>query len=384
MDSVHHELITAALGIAPAHLPAFAVALLTPPVGWLLLRVFPRTRFSQGWRQTGLCDRATVALLAVAGTVHLALAFGHADEAGMRAALLVNGLTYLIVVGAALWQSGHRSAPYGHEWHPRRAAQPVRFCRRTRGAAAVLLLVTISAYVAVIGSGREGGDQFGAAVVLLQLVALALILLPSAAARRGRRRWVGAGALVLALGVLSGAVLWGTALTAAETGGGGHGLPSPAEQAAADRLAHETRTSLARFTDEVAARAAGYQPALAGPDGLVHYENKAYQRDGRVLDPEAPEQLVYQNAEQGPLLLGAVYVMPRPGLPGPAVGGPLTEWHTHLVCISPAPPFLAGIPSPFGGCPALSVALTMPAMMHVWIVGDAYADKPEAGRNDKR
>src|SRR5581483_4014612 len=89
----------------------------------------------------------------------------------------------------------------------------------------------------------------------------------------------------------------------------------------------------------------------------------------------------YLLREQGPLLLGAVYVMPRAGEQGPAVGGAITQWHAHLVCVGPTPPFLVGLPSPFGGCPAASVALTSPEMMHVWIVDNPdgpYTEKLDA------
>lgn len=416
MSGVHDHFAAAPLGIAPEHLPALAVAVATPLAGWLAIRLLPRSFPGRGWNGLGLCDQVAVALLAVAGTAHMALPFGHAHADTLRVALAINGIGFLFMAGAAIAASMQQfpmalpGAPVGVP--ARWPVQPPPTCsgrfhpghrigtwfRHWRGLAATWLLASMFSYVAVVAAGREGSDQFGVAVLLLELTALGLMALPRRPALP--ERWFGAGGAILGTGLLAGITLWGAALASARPGseaGHGHaspasgvlmrsnggGLATPAEQVAAARLATETRATLARFQDEAAARAAGYQPALASPDALVHYDNRAFGRDGRVLDPEAPEQLVYLRTEHGPVLLGAVYVMPRAGQIGPAVGGPLTAWHAHLVCIGPAPPFLVGIPSPFGGCPALSAAVTTPGMMHVWIVGDAYADKPDAALLDQ-
>ena len=59
--------------------------------------------------------------------------------------------------------------------------------------------------------------------------------------------------------------------------------------------------------------------------------------------------------------------MEKVGEPGPAAGGPLTNWHAHNVCVIVTPPGF-GLVSPFGGCPLGAVAVTIPEMMHVWVV----------------
>ena len=41
------------------------------------------------------------------------------------------------------------------------------------------------------------------------------------------------------------------------------------------------------------------------------------------------KKLVYANTSKGPVLLGAMYLMPGPGVPGLQIGGCLTRWHAH-------------------------------------------------------
>jgi len=157
--------------------------------------------------------------------------------------------------------------------------------------------------------------------------------------------------------------------------------PTAQQQRAAADLAARTRTSLARYTDIRAALAAGYRPTLARTGLSVHLEDKAAERDGRVLDPDRPELLMYAIADGRATLLSAVYTLPRAGQPGPTPGGPLTRWHAHNGCLSLLPPGFSVVDA-YGGCPALSVQVTLPVMMHVWVVdnpGGPYADQvPEA------
>jgi hypothetical protein len=152
--------------------------------------------------------------------------------------------------------------------------------------------------------------------------------------------------------------------------------PTAAQARAAQRLAAATTRETARFANLDAALAAGYTlPARAvGVD--VHLENKAYKSDGRVLDPARPEMLVYAISGGRATLLGVVYVMERGGAAGPEPGGPITRWHAHNICLTLLPPGFGGV-SPFGGCPPLSLAVTIPEMMHVWVVdnpGGAFAE----------
>jgi hypothetical protein len=133
------------------------------------------------------------------------------------------------------------------------------------------------------------------------------------------------------------------------------------------------RTALARYADPAVAAADGYKvDGLAGID--FHASNPAYEKDGRILDPAHPETLVYAVAPNGqPVLMGAMFLMPQIGQPGPTVGGPLTVWHAHEdVCIALTPPGLSGLLSPLGTCPVGSILLPRTAeMIHIWIVPGA-------------
>src|SRR5260370_24996261 len=64
-------------------------------------------------------------------------------------------------------------------------------------------------------------------------------------------------------------------------------------------------------------------------DQVVHYVNPAYLTDADVLNPLHVQSLIYFNGKQGPILIGAMFIMPRSFEAGPQVGGPLTVWHQH-------------------------------------------------------
>jgi len=160
--------------------------------------------------------------------------------------------------------------------------------------------------------------------------------------------------------------------------------PTRGEQALADQLVTATRTAL-RGMDLDAALAAGYVPTSHAPERVKHYFNPAWMRDGRVLDPDRPEGLMFANTSHGPVLVAAVYLADRPGVPGPAVGGCLTSWHVHSnLCFSDPLRFkISGLRPPGGSCPPGHLAWDPPAMLHVWRVdvpGGAFAQhfSPEA------
>jgi hypothetical protein len=131
--------------------------------------------------------------------------------------------------------------------------------------------------------------------------------------------------------------------------------------------------ALARYADPAVAAADGFH--VDGMHGIdFHAGNPAYENDGRILDPAHPETLVYAVAPDGrPVLMGAMFLMPKIGQPGPTVGGPLTVWHAHEhVCISLTPPGLAGLLGPLGTCPIGTFDLPLTAqMIHIWIVPGA-------------
>jgi hypothetical protein len=64
----------------------------------------------------------------------------------------------------------------------------------------------------------------------------------------------------------------------------------------------------------------------------LHAELPSQRRGGRLLDPARPKALIYANAPGRTLVLvGAMYSLRR-GERGPTPGGPITRWHSHLVC----------------------------------------------------
>ena len=154
------------------------------------------------------------------------------------------------------------------------------------------------------------------------------------------------------------------------------GATTEAQERAAAELAEATTEGIAKYHDLRAAERNGYRAAQPLRGLAVHFENKAYQSDGRILDPRRPEQLVYAIENGRAALLGAVYQMQKAGAAGPAVGGPITRWHAHNVCVTITPPGF-GVVSPFGTCPSLTLTVTTPEMMHVWTLeqpAGPYAD----------
>jgi hypothetical protein len=154
--------------------------------------------------------------------------------------------------------------------------------------------------------------------------------------------------------------------------------PTAGEQAAADQLVTATKAGVDRFADIAAAEAAGYRivtPFAFYGARAAHFHNDAYALDGRVLDPERPEDLVYLKQDDGQLvLLGVMYLAPVGE--GPAVGGPLTQWHTHDDLCGSADGLVPSLPS--GECPPGTGPLGV-EMLHVWLVDHPegpFADAP--------
>jgi len=376
-------------GVAAGHMPALVALLVTPLAAWLLLSL-ARLAAATGSglagslvaghaRSTGPARAAALLMLAT-GLAHLALVPGHAHESPMLARLfLLNGLSFIGLTAAAFTKRW---------WRP---------------ASALLLLATIFAYLATIGGHHEAPDQAGIILNLVELTAFGFVLFPRRSPERSRRsvavrplRW---GAVIVAVPiatVLTGAVIWAVLLapSGAEAAGGhrdlaastGHhehaqagmimqpvpaGPPTAAQQEAAAKLVADTRTGIDRYQDVSVAAVDGYVPSTAPGAPTVHYMNWAYMHDGKVLDPERPESLVYATTPHGMVLLGAMYVMPKAGMKGPDVGGSLTPWHEHdNVCFALPSKMLVGLTSPFGACPTGSLNVHTSAMLHVWTAGN--------------
>jgi hypothetical protein len=132
---------------------------------------------------------------------------------------------------------------------------------------------------------------------------------------------------------------------------------SPEEKAAAMDLLVRTEAATTQYNDLATAKAAGFdlQASLAKsekkhpgeaarlqradmaqetPDGkmpMLHVGNDANRKDGKVLDPNAPETLMYRYDGQGKwTLVGVMYTANEsyPQAP-PDPGGSITRWHYH-------------------------------------------------------
>src|SRR6202162_999399 len=102
-----------------------------------------------------------------------------------------------------------------------------------------------------------------------------------------------------------------------------------AQLQAAFQLIDATRAAVAKYKDEGAAVKAGYQPMEQEGLAIMHYVNQAYFTDADILRPDHVQSLIYYNGTHGPVLIGAMYIMPSLATPGPQIGGALTVWHKH-------------------------------------------------------
>ncbi len=134
------------------------------------------------------------------------------------------------------------------------------------------------------------------------------------------------------------------------------GAASAEQKAAATDLLVRTEAATAQYADPAKAAAAGFdlQASLAkaekkkpkkaaalqrvdaggadpGRMPMLHVANKANKADGKVLDPTAPETLMYEYQGAGKwTLVGVMYTANEsfPQAP-PDPGGPITRWHYH-------------------------------------------------------
>ncbi len=145
---------------------------------------------------------------------------------------------------------------------------------------------------------------------------------------------------------------------------------TPEQIKRASDLVEATKQSLERYRDSEAARRDGYFNSTPGAGGVNHWFNLQYMKDGRILDPDRPENLMYYRTRSGAeVLVGAMFLMQGPGEQGPAIGGEMTRWHLHpAYCWAPSgfpvsPSAQEGEP-----CPPGQALMDTPEMIHVWIV----------------
>jgi hypothetical protein len=147
------------------------------------------------------------------------------------------------------------------------------------------------------------------------------------------------------------------------------GSPTAAQRTAADRLRAATITATRRWASPKAAESDGFRPITPVLNGLQHWHSQRFFTDGRVLEPSAPEALVYASTSRGPVLVAAMFLMERLGDKGPQLGGPLTVWHDHEdLCFSSDGRVVGFHRPPRTTCPPGSVNQRTPEMLHVWTV----------------
>jgi hypothetical protein len=123
---------------------------------------------------------------------------------------------------------------------------------------------------------------------------------------------------------------------------------------AARALLAETTAGVARYRDPAVALADGYHPATLTRSLIREWINPMYAKAGPELDPRHPARLVYVTGPTGPVLAGAMYVMPSVTLDGPG-------------CFLPTGA-VAGANGYGFACPALAGSRKTSAMLHVWVV----------------
>lgn len=223
----------------------------------------------------------------------------------------------------------------------------------------------------------------GIALVVVGLVGSAYFGLPLTVWMR-RGFLAGALALIVAVG---GTVGWAASVerasqapgpNAADVHGAAGARPVTAQQLeAAMRLLADTKAAVAKYADQKVAVADGYGPGTPPELPIVHFLHPTYVFDSEILRPDHVESLIYFNTERGPVLVGAMYMMPRSYVAGPQIGGSLTTWHHHedlceertliVAQVGRGPAVVPGLPRVVT-CPKGSQLMVTPDMLHVWIV----------------
>jgi hypothetical protein len=146
---------------------------------------------------------------------------------------------------------------------------------------------------------------------------------------------------------------------------------TPEEQARAENLIAITLIRLPQWDDPAVAEAAGFRSIGDGFTGHEHFINWDHLSDGRILDPDHPESLVYERSGGERKLVSAMFMLERGTTLDdvPEVGGELTQWHIHddLCFTAGDAPQVRGITSVGGSCQPPLQKLEPVPMIHVWI-----------------
>jgi hypothetical protein len=150
---------------------------------------------------------------------------------------------------------------------------------------------------------------------------------------------------------------------------------SAEQEARATALVEQTLVDLPQFADPAVAEAAGYRSIGDASTGNEHLINAALVEDGVLLDPSAPESLVYAVADDGSrTLTGAMFIAGARPVDDPSLtdwAGPLMQWHVHdNLCVglgSDGRPAVVGLSDDAGNCARGIRAEGTHPMVHVWI-----------------
>ncbi|MFP5316830.1 MAG: hypothetical protein ACLGI2_00895 [Acidimicrobiia bacterium] len=232
----------------------------------------------------------------------------------------------------------------------------------------------------VRGLALSGGRLLSSPRAATALVTGVLVLVAGTA---GALRWASlAGDLPVATGPLAPAA-----------GPDAHGIgivnshedgecrPTLKQRRAAAKLVADTEAATAKYRNFAAAEADGFV-GPSNPTLTEHYAKAVNTQDGKVLDPNRPEALMYTPTASGMVLVGVMYLMNVPGEFGPEPGGCLTRWHVHAnVCFSVAT--FAPVSQLKEGetCPPGEFRYIPPPALHVWFLdvpGGRFAPEVDA------
>ncbi len=146
--------------------------------------------------------------------------------------------------------------------------------------------------------------------------------------------------------------------------------PTPGQAASAEDLRKRSLEAAKRngWLDFDRALADGFELMFGDQ---AHYVKREFIVDGRVLDPDRPEFLLYFDTPRGKRLAAYMFLVSAPEERGPQVGGPLTVWHYHMwsrpLCLWERL-LVVGMAGADGACAEGEPARRSPEMVHVWFV----------------
>ena len=148
---------------------------------------------------------------------------------------------------------------------------------------------------------------------------------------------------------------------------------TPAQQAEAENLIANTLADLPQWSDPAVAEQGGWFSIGDSVTGYEHYINQSLMSDGRILDSDYPESLVFE-LDRGTgekKLVAAMYLL-EPGSTldtVPDFGGNLLQWHIHNnLCFTTGPaPKVVGLTNADGSCNPPFVLGSQAPMVHVWL-----------------